>query len=134
MARLDWAVVCDHAYLDRTQQLCLVSIHREFTPPSLPLTLPHLMFVGKLVDLQIVEELEVTAAVITPSGGILIADAESENMVIQMAREYVIVTIRNFPLAEAGVYSFRMQLGDQPSMDVNIPVRDVSEQGPVVLH
>lgn len=133
MARLDWAVVCDHAYLDRMQQLCLVSIHRELTPPTLPSVLPHLMFIGRLADLQVAEELEVTVAIITPCGGVLIADADSDNMVIQMAREYVIVTVRNLPLAEPGQYSFRMQLGDQPAAVVDLSVRDMAER-PVVLH
>lgn len=122
MARLDWAVICEHAYFDRTDQLCMVSILRTLPAPRLPLVLPHLMFVGKLENLQMVEQFDVAVGVITPQGAVLCPDEESGLMAIELVRDYVIVTLRDLPFTHRGVYSFRMQVGDASPVTIELPV------------
>lgn len=123
MAQLEWAVVCDHAYFDRTQQLCLVSILRELPAPQLPMVLPHLMFVGKLTDVRVVEHFEVAVGVTTPDGAVLCAAADSDSIGIELVREYVVVTLRGLPFTQEGVYSFRMQIGERAPVVIDVPVR-----------
>lgn len=135
MAKLDWAVVCDHAYFDRTDQLCIVSILRDLPAPRLPLVLPHLMFVGKLTELQMIEQFDVTVGVITPEGAVLCADADSDLIAIQLVRDYVVVTLRSVPFTHEGVYAFRMQIADADPVTIEVPVTTAERaRGREVVH
>src|SRR5262245_62566104 len=98
MAKLDWAMVCDVAYVDRFERLSVIGIARHLVAPSLPVALPQLMMVGRLADLAPVDRIEVTVAVTTPSGAFLVADESSEQFKLELAREYVLVTFRDLPL------------------------------------
>jgi len=68
MARIDWALACDLAFFDRQDRLCIVGITRRLPVPRLPLAINQLMLVARLIDLQAVEEIEVSVAVLGPSG------------------------------------------------------------------
>jgi hypothetical protein len=52
------------------------------------------MFVGKLTDLCMVENVQVTVAVVTPSGYLLCADAESDGLSIDLMRQSVAKPLR----------------------------------------
>jgi hypothetical protein len=68
MARLDWAVLCDLAFFDRQDRLCIVGITRKLAAPSLPLAIGQMMLVARLADMQPVEEIAVSMAIVTPKG------------------------------------------------------------------
>lgn len=134
MARLDWAVLCDLAYLDRFDRLCIVGIARELTPPTLPSTLSRLMLVGRLTELARVERVEITVGILTPGGAYLAADSDSDQLRIEMAREYVMVTFTDLPLLEAGIYSFRVQIGDRSAISLDVPVFDTGSHQATAVH
>src|SRR6266481_3969664 len=68
-----------------------------------------------------------TMARVTPS-----ADA---GVSIEMAREYVLGTLRSIPIREEGVHSFRLLIAGQPPLSVDIPVIAVpSSVSAAVMH
>ena len=121
MARIDWAVVCDHAYLDRHDQLCMIGVVRSLQAPQLPLVAHRLMLVARLADIQPVDEVQFALGVVTPRG-LHIARPGSDNLLIEMAGEYVLATLRDVRLCEEGVYRFQIQLRGQPVVAVQVPL------------
>lgn len=67
MARIDWAVLCDRAFFDRQDRLCIVGIVGTLAIPRLPLALSQMMLVAHLI-IQSVEEVAVSIAVLTRVG------------------------------------------------------------------
>jgi hypothetical protein len=133
MARIDWALLCDHAFFDREDRLCIVGILRKLPAPTLPLAIGQMMLVARLTDIQPVEEVGVSVAVVTPSGELTTASS-SDCIVVEMAKEYVLITLRGMPLREEGVYRFRVALGGQAPIFVDVPVLSVAQPTSAQLH
>jgi hypothetical protein len=121
VARLDWVLACDLAFFDRQDRLCMIGVSQRFPVPRLPVALNQLMLVAKLTDLATMDEVEITIDVRGPSG-LWTTPSTSEGVLIEMAGEYVLVTLRGLPLIEEGLYRFDVRLRGQPSMSVTIPV------------
>ena len=79
------------------------------------------MLVAHLANIQPVEEVEVTVAVVTPSRTVSVP-TQSECLMVELAAELVLATIRGLPLAEAGTYRFQVGLKGQPLASVDVPV------------
>jgi len=133
MARVDWAVLCELAFLDRQDRLCVVGITTTLPVPRLPILVNQLMMVVRLDELKAVEEIQVAAAVVSPSG-IWTTPSGDAGVSIEMAREYVLVTLRSIPIREEGVHSFRMLISGQPPLSVDIPVMTVPSGVPATMH
>src|SRR5262245_24689682 len=121
MARIDWAVVCEHAFFDRQERLCLVGITRQLAFPSLPVGLHQLVVVARLADILPVDEIAVSVGVVTPSNGV-VSPSMPEGLALQVIREYIVATLRDVPLSEEGNYRFQIELrGQRPaSIDVSV--------------
>jgi hypothetical protein len=103
VARIDWALLCDLAFFDRQDRLCVVGIVRRLPAPHLPLAITQMMLVARLTDIRPVEEVAVSVAIVTPSG-VLTTSNSTDCILVEMAQEYVLVTLRGIPLQEEGVY------------------------------
>src|SRR5262245_5411616 len=121
MVRIDWALLCDHAFFDRHDQLCIISVVRSLHAPRLPLAVDHLTLVARLVDIELADEVDIAIGMVTPSGHHM-ARPGSGIVAIEMVREYVLATLRDVPLPEEGVYRFQIRLRGQPVVAVAIPV------------
>jgi hypothetical protein len=110
LASIDWAVLCDLAFFDRQERLCLVGIVRKLPLPTLPLAIGQLMFVAHLTDIQEVEEFQVTVAVVTPRGLVTIPKS-GDCVEIEIAHDYILVTLRALPITEEGMYRFQLGIG-----------------------
>ena len=131
MARIRSLIACEMAFLDRQDRLCLIGITTHLPVPSLPLAVNQLMLVAQLSELQQVEEFGVNVEVIMPNG-MFSNPREPECISIEMAGPFVLVTLRNVPLAQEGVYRFEVGLtGQEPSV-VTIPVLLASAPEPTV--
>ena len=133
MARVDWAVLCELAFLDRQDRLCVVGMTTTLPVPRLPILVNQLMLVARLDRLKRVEEIQVAAAVVSPNG-IWKTPSVDDSVSIEMAREFVLVTLRSIPLAEEGVHSFRMLIAGHPPVSVDVPVVLVGSRIPVATH
>jgi len=133
MAKVDWAVLCELAFLDRHDRLCVVGLTTTLPVPHLPILVNQLMLVARLDELKPVEEIQIAAAVVSPSG-IWKTPSVDDSVSIEMAREFVLVTLRSIPLAEVGVHSFRLLMTGLPPVLVDVPVVMAGSRSPAVLH
>jgi hypothetical protein len=133
MARVDWTVLCELAFLDRQDRLCVIGVTTALPVPQLPILVNQLMLVARLDGLRAVEEIEVAAAVVSPTG-IWKTPSGDDSVSIEMAREFILVTLRNIPLAEEGIHSFRILIGGQPPATIDVPVVMVGSRIPAFMH
>ena len=83
--------------------------------------LHQVMLVAHLTDIQPVEEIGISVSLVTPRGA-SVRPTTAESIVIEMAGEYVLTTLRDVPLAEEGLYRFEIALTGQPPTSVAISV------------
>jgi hypothetical protein len=121
MARIEWTLLCELAFLDHQERLCVVGVTNQLPVPRLPLAVNQLMLVARLADLRKTEQLEVAAGVTSPAG-IWKTPPHGEGILIEMAREYIFVTLRGLPLQEEGVHTFSLLVSGQPPVSIEVPV------------
>ena len=80
-----------------------------------------MMLVARLPTFALFEEVGVSVALVTPSGALTTANS-TDCIVVEMAQEYVLITLRGIPLQEEGVYRFRIALSGQAPVFVDAPV------------
>ena len=114
MARIDWAQLCELAFLDNCDRLCTIGITNRFPVPSLPVAVNQIMIAARVVDVRPGEEFEVGLSVATPSG-LWTAPNDPDGYDVGIAGEYVLITLRNLPLHLEGLYRFEV------SLDAGIP-------------
>jgi len=131
--QVDWTILCELAFLDRQDRLCVVGLTTTLPVPQLPIVVNQLMLVARLDGLKLIEEIQVAAAVVSPSG-IWKTPSVDDSVSIEMAREFVLVTLRSIPLAEEGIHSFRLLIGGLPPVSVDVPVLTVGSVVPASLH
>ena len=88
----------------------------------LPIALGQVMLVAHLTDIQPVDEVEISVAVVTPSG-LFTTPRSSDYVTVEMAHQYVLVALRELPLQEEGVYRFQLALQRILGASVDVPVR-----------
>ena len=88
---------------------------------------------ARLTDLKMVEEIQVAAGVISPSG-LWQAPSGDDVLNIEMAQEYVLVTLRQLPLTEEGLYSFQLLLSGQSPVCLTVPVSTVHTMREDAVH
>lgn len=133
MARIDWAVLCESAFLDKNDRLCVIGIVRKLTAPAMPLTVRRLMLVARIADIQPVDEVAIAVGMVTPSG-LHAARTGSDHVSIEMAGEYVLAALHDVPLFEEGAHRFQIKLRGQPVVSVDIPVLACTGQTTAPLH
>jgi hypothetical protein len=133
MARIDWVLVCVLAYFDRHARMCTVGITTSLIVPALPVHLREIMMVARVLDQRPGEEIDISVGVQTPSG-LFASPSTSDNLHIEVAYEYVLVTIRDLPLQEVGQYAFQVKLGNSEPVAATIPVLAVPRQQLAEVH
>lgn len=135
MARVEWMHVCELAYFDRHARMCMVGITTHLVVPALPLRMRQIMMVAHVVDLEPGGRINVSVAVATPDGE-WIAPTASDDIHIEVASEYVLVTLRDLPLKDEGTYRFALHVDPQQFITVDMPVFAMPSASaePVQLH
>jgi hypothetical protein len=133
MARIDWAQLCELAFLDNCGRLCMVGITNRFPVPSLPLAVSQIMIAARIVDIRPGEECDVSLSVAMPSG-LWTAPDDTEGYEVGMAGEYVLMTLRNLPLHQEGIYRFEVSLDAGAPVALEIPVFLVSKPHHAAIH
>jgi hypothetical protein len=133
MARIDWVRVCDLAYFDRHARMCTVGITTSLVVPAVPVHLREIMMVARIVDQRPGEDIDISVGVQTPSG-LFAAPATRDHLHIEVAAEYVLVTIRDLPLREEGVYAFQVKLDAGQPVAVEVPVLAIPREQLAEVH
>ena len=126
MASIEWARLCETAFLDRYDRLCLIGVATHFPVPSLPLAVNQLMIAAHIVDVRPDDEFDVGVSVTTPTGLCVTPDA-SDGFDVEIAGEYVLITLRQMPLTAEGVYRFLVSVGAERPVALDIPVLIISK-------
>ena len=133
MARIEWAQLCELAFLDNCDRLCLIGVTNRFPVPSLPLAVNQIMIAARVVDVRPGEEHDVSLSVGLPSG-LWTAPDDSEGYDVRSAGEYVLMTIRNLPLHQEGIHRFEVSLDAGVPIVLEIPVFLVSRPLHAAIH
>jgi hypothetical protein len=78
------------------------------------------MLVAHLADIQPVEEIGIVVSVVSPRG--TSARPAAEGILMEMAGEYVLATLRDVSLSEEGTYRFEIALIGQTPASVAVSV------------
>jgi len=125
MAGVEWLMACDLAYFDREARLCMVGVTKHLLLPSLPVRLRGLMLVAHLTDVHPGERLSVGVVVSTPDGD-WVGPSNANGIHIEIVDDYILATLRDFPLSDEGTYRFALRLNPEQLVAVDIPVLSMS--------
>jgi len=121
MARMEWAQLCELAFLDDCDRLCMIGIMTRFPVPSLPIAVRQMMIVARIADVQSGESFGVGVSLTTPNG-FSIAAHQTEGFEVGIAADYVFITLREIPFAEEGIHRLLVSIGDGDPAVLDIPV------------
>jgi hypothetical protein len=116
-----WMMLCESAFRDATDRINLLGVATHMPVLSLPLVLHEHVLVARLSERWAGPDLDVGFGVVTP-GGLWIAPQAADTSMVDLAGEYLIVTLRSLPLREEGVHRFELALGNGAEAAVEIPV------------
>ena len=129
MVRIDWAQLCEMAFLDDCDRLCMIGVMTRFAAPALPIAMRQLMVVAKIDGVQQTESFGIGISLITPSGVSLTPPRHEDGFDIAVTAEYIFITLRDVPLAEEGMHRFAVSLGEGGPVCMDIPVRLTPKRG-----
>jgi hypothetical protein len=121
MASIDLALLCDHAFFDQYGRLCVAGVTHLMTLPRLPMATRELVLVGRLRAEQ-GERLQASVQITQP-GGASGVPSEEGAVQIEAIAGHLIATIRNLPLPQEGVYTFKILLNGRLAVSVPLDVR-----------
>src|SRR5580692_2693167 len=133
MTSIEWARPCETAFLDRYDRLCLIGVITHFPVPSLPVAVNQFMIAARVIDVPADDEFDVGVSVTTPNG-LSVAPDGPEGFQVEVAGEYVLITLRQMPLTAEGVYRFLVSVGAEASVAGEIPVLIISRHRHTEIH
>jgi len=122
MAKIEWAQVCELAFVDKYDRLCMIGVTTKLAVPSLPLLVRRLMIAARIADAQDGETFTVGGHITTP-GGNVITPNQTDCFDVSIEGEYLLITLSDFPLSEEGIYGFEVSVGDQAPVRLEILAR-----------
>jgi hypothetical protein len=123
MTTVDWAVMCDLAYFDGANRLCMFGIDTVGPVRTLSIGSHRLAIAIHLHDRDPRDSPDVALFVTRPNGEIRAAD-QVLDFCVESRGDYVLVEMPSMPLHEEGLYRFELACGTkQPTMcEVNVRV------------
>ena len=125
MAKIKWAELCELAFIDKYDRLCMVGVTTRFAVPSLPLQVRQIMIAVRIDDIQPGNAVAMGIALTTPSGKVVVPN-HGDGIDVNVAGEYILITLRDVPLSEEGFYRFEISIGEDESVTLDVLVRLVS--------
>ena len=122
MATMQWAQLCELAFLDDCDRLCMIGIMTRFPVPFLPIAMRQLMVVARIIDVEPGESFGVGVSLTMPSG-LSIGCQQTDGFEVAIAADYVFITLRDIPIAEEGVLRMLVSIGDSDPAVLDIPIR-----------
>jgi hypothetical protein len=122
MIRIDWAQICEMAFLDDCDRLCMIGVMTRFPAPQLPIAMRQVMIVVRIAEVQGEESLGIGVSMLTPCG-VSLAPPRGAGFDISLTAEYIFITLRDIPLAEEGLHRFTVTVGKSDPMSIDVPVR-----------
>jgi hypothetical protein len=133
MARITSAELCELAFLDNCDRLCLIGVTTRLPVPTLPLAVNQLMIAARVVDVRRGESIDLGVSIAMPNG-LSTAPEQPDGIQVSIFPEYILITLRQIPLADEGIYRFTVSLGDQDPVVIEVPVLLVSRPAYAEIH
>jgi hypothetical protein len=130
MIRIDWIQLCEMAFLDDCDRLCMVGVMTRFPAPELPIAMRQIMIVVRVKDAQPKESFTVGVSMVTPSG-LTLHPQNADGFDIAVTPEYIFITLRDIPLSEEGMHHLAITVGSGAPASIHVPVRVVKNQAPM---
>jgi hypothetical protein len=111
----------------------MVGVTTRLPVPTLPLAVRQLMIAARVVDIRPGESLHLGVSIMMPNG-MSTAPDPPDGIQVNVFAEYVLITLRQIPLVEEGIYSFIISLGAQESVVIDVPVLLVSRPAYAEIH
>ena len=122
MIRIDWVQLCEMAFLDDCDRLCMIGIMTRFPAPQLPIAMRQVMIVLRIADVQAEESFGIGVSMTTPCG-VSLTPPRGDGFDIALTAEYIFITLRDIPLAEEGLHRFTVAVGKSDPVSIDVPVR-----------
>jgi len=124
MLTVEWAFLCEHAFLDRSHRPCLISITDRYAVPSMPFVIAH---VGLAIKAGTPDPSSPALLLrfITPTGQRIDMGQGHPMAGLEIAGEYLLFHLRNLPLETEGVYRFMLLANgvEHPLTEVSVVSR-----------
>src|SRR5262245_62071174 len=126
MVRIDWVQICETAFFDDSDRLCMIGVMMRFPAPKLPIAMRQVMIVVRICDAEPGESLGIGVSMVTPAG-MTLTPQNTDGFEVAVAPDYILITLRDIPLREEGVHRFCVSLGKGNPVFIDIPVRAVAK-------
>jgi uncharacterized protein DUF6941 len=134
MARIDWAQLCELAFLDDRGQICLIGVTTHLPVPSLPIAVRQLMIAARVVNARHGDVVDVSVSILTPRGLLAQPDSQGAMEYAVAGGEYLLITLRDLPLTEEGMYRVLLSVGDDVPAMFEVPVELLFERPRMEVH
>jgi hypothetical protein len=121
MIRIDWVQLCEMAFLDDCERLCMIGVTTRLPAPALPIAMRQLVIVVRISDVQAEETFGIGVSMVTPCG--VSMTPHTVGFDIAVTPEYIFITMRDIPFAEEGVHHFAISVGKGDPVSIDVPVR-----------
>ena len=133
MIRIDWAQLCEMAFLDDSARLCMIGVMTRFPAPQLPVAMRQVVIVVRIADVEAEESFSIGVSMLTPRGALL-TPQRSDGFDITVTAEYIFITLRDIPLKEEGMHRFSVAVGKGDPVSIDVPVRLVVNRAPAGIN
>ena len=118
----------------RRGRLCLIGVTTHLPVPSLPIAVRQLMIAARVVNVRHGDELDVVVSILTPRG--LLAQPETHGAldVAVAGGEFLLITVRDVPLTDEGIYRVVVSVGDNEPTTFALPVELLYKPSRVEVH
>lgn len=119
--------------MDNCDRLCMIGVTTRLPVPTLPLAVHQLMIATHVVDVRPGESIDLAVSIKIPNG-LSTAPEPPDGIHVTIFAEYVLITLRQIPLTEEGLYRFTISLEDQEPVVIVVPVLLVSQPAYAEVH
>src|SRR5262245_6707959 len=133
MAVIRWAQICELAFLDSFDRLCMVGVMTRFVVRSFPTVATPFMIAVRVAEMVRGEAVTIGISMNAPNGLTAIPD-QGQGVQADISADYILLRLRSAPLSGQGTHAFNISVGDGEPFTLEIPVLLVSVPPDVKLH
>lgn len=128
MAKCDWGILCDYAFLDVGRKMCLIGIFDRIFAPAVPATHHQAALALKLVG-EPKEKVQLRVEIIRPNGDVL-AKVEGGAELGDAGTAEIQMGMAGLPLPDFGIYGFNVYIGDELAKTITVSVSRPVQKAP----
>lgn len=129
MAEVDWAILCDYAFLDVGRKTCIIGAFAQIFAQAVPAQHPQVALVVRFTG-QPSENFKTKMEIVRPiaSGGGTIGAVNNELKIGENGALEFTTNIVGLPLPDWGDYAFNIYVDDQLAKTVTFSVKEIPKQ------